>query len=1320
MIIDFEDIKLDSYGRLERPTLFIHTLDGKTICPVSNFFNLDCEFRFNDVSEISFDVPEKYIDGVDLIRNDSYDEVRGMRVLRMEPFGSFIILNPEIKDDGVCKVKSCKCYSLEYELNYKNLPSLDSTYMFYDPTGESDNTIIGIILEKIPNWKIGHIDATVATRYRTFDTNGESIYQFMMNTLQSSYSCVFSFDTDNRTINVYDADNAVKNVPLFLSNKNLISQLEAEELSDEIVTCLSVYGANDVSIISVNPNGTDRIYNLDYFIKTGDISKDLADKWNQWKRDNEVYQSVSSNLTSQLYIARTLYNNYSAQMEEKFMKPFTAYKHNLETLQTESKKGGDISDQIAECEKKIAELQVNIDEQQVLLDTQYDKIENIVKSIDTVRQFCAFERYFTHEELNTLNLYFKEDSIQEATYVISYVNDEASLCTEITADNPVQIQITNADLYRNDEYSQLTDEELGQMNLNGSELNELQEILDGITAEHLGAYFFKINSGNIKVVDTNETFDVFGTITNSTLSCSKEPNENNHYNCVISFYINDSKMSNGELDGVTNVLYVVSGEMEEFVYNNEINSSNSDTMSFKLLAGTQTLTYDSTIYQRQNTIQDLYDYGVQTLNKLAYPSYDFSIDSANFMALPEFEHLKKEIKLGRSMNIEFKDGVFLQPVFIGLNMSFDNPESFSLEFSNKFNSNNPEFPLADVIGKTAQSASNLDANKFSYSAFTNSNIQNDVEELITSALDLSKKSIINSNNQSMLIDQSGIHLRKLVDAANNKFDPCEVRLINNQIVFTDDSWETAGLAIGKLTSIVDSVERDFMGVVAQSLIGQVIVGNKLTIEATGMDQVTGQPNVTHFRVDGSGAYLGNASFAIQGKPIDGVEGNKLMFDPNYGLIAGDNTIFDIKSDGVHPNYIDENGDLIYDKTGVMPSGSSLFFDIDSGRLSLRGDIYAENGYFKGRVEATEGFFNGSLNIGDGQFVVDQNGKMTAKDINIADGAKVSGLEVGKNVTMGSDAKISWGQLSDADARVTQITKNTLLTESVTATNLTVTGGTIKLNTDEENYSFIELSYKAPNSNTTRRMKLSANGISIADYADNSTLGITQLHMLGDSMYLKGLTCNDRISANGGITSGSSITPVTGNTYSCGSSSSPWSTVYTGNVEADFMNIRSIVASGTIRADYFGTSSNYATLVHTNNVCIHTSTTTSHAHCGFSSNGYLQEYADNSSKRFKHNITDMSSELIDRIHGLYNLKVKEWIYNDDYIDSEDQLYRTKTFGLIAEDVHEVIPDIIVKDKNGDVKTYRDRHLINAILVLVQEQKKEIDELRLEIKKIKGEN
>ena len=150
----------------------------------------------------------------------------------------------------------------------------------------------------------------------------------------------------------------------------------------------------------------------------------------------------------------------------------------------------------------------------------------------------------------------------------------------------------------------------------------------------------------------------------------------------------------------------------------------------------------------------------------------------------------------------------------------------------------------------------------------------------------------------------------------------------------------------------------------------------------------------------------------------------------------------------------------------------------------------------------------------------------------------------------------------------------------------------------------------------------------------------------------------------------------------------------------------------IYPNYVGSSSDYPTMVHSNNFCVHTSTTTSNAYCGFNTLGYLQEYSG-SSKRYKHGFHSLSEDLKDKFRKLYDLEVKSWTYNDDYLSEEDELYQTETYGLIAEDVSEVLPEAVVHDKEGNPNNYRDRHILNAMLVLLQEQKKQIDSLESRI-------
>jgi hypothetical protein len=152
------------------------------------------------------------------------------------------------------------------------------------------------------------------------------------------------------------------------------------------------------------------------------------------------------------------------------------------------------------------------------------------------------------------------------------------------------------------------------------------------------------------------------------------------------------------------------------------------------------------------------------------------------------------------------------------------------------------------------------------------------------------------------------------------------------------------------------------------------------------------------------------------------------------------------------------------------------------------------------------------------------------------------------------------------------------------------------------------------------------------------------------------------------------------------------------------------SAGTV-ASYIGDKQNLFQLIYANNFYVGTTTTTSNAYCGFSASNYLQKYSG-SSQRHKHNIHSLNDDLKKRFEKLYDLEVKNWTYNDDYIDPEDQLYQTETFGLIAEDIASILPEMVVYD-NGEIDNYRDRHLMNAMLYLIQEQKKMIDSLEQRI-------
>lgn len=117
------------------------------------------------------------------------------------------------------------------------------------------------------------VDNSLIGKYRTYEVSDENLYNFIKNTLQQSYSCIFDFDTYNRVINVKDVSSTVPTNPLYISLDNLAKEITIEEDTESIITRLDVNGAEGVDIRDVNPTGNNKIINLDYYMTTDNFDQ---------------------------------------------------------------------------------------------------------------------------------------------------------------------------------------------------------------------------------------------------------------------------------------------------------------------------------------------------------------------------------------------------------------------------------------------------------------------------------------------------------------------------------------------------------------------------------------------------------------------------------------------------------------------------------------------------------------------------------------------------------------------------------------------------------------------------------------------------------------------------------------------------------------------------------------------------------------------------------------------------------------------------------------------------------------------------------------
>ena len=93
---------------------------------------------------------------------------------------------------------------------------------------------------------------------------------------------------------------------------------------------------------------------------------------------------------------------------------------------------------------------------------------------------------------------------------------------------------------------------------------------------------------------------------------------------------------------------------------------------------------------------------------------------------------------------------------------------------------------------------------------------------------------------------------------------------------------------------------------------------------------------------------------------------------------------------------------------------------------------------------------------------------------------------------------------------------------------------------------------------------------------------------------------------------------------------------------------------------------------------------------------------NSSRRFKEDIQDMG----DASANLMRLRPVTYRYKQPYVDGSQPL----DYGLIAEEVAEVYPDLVVRNKDGEVETVQYHKLTPMLLNEVQKQRHELAEAK----------
>ena len=239
---------------------------------------------------------------------------------------------------------------------------------FYWPTNP-ELSLLHLVFDHIPEWKIGHVDKQLWYQERTFSEDRTAVYDFLYNTAADTLDFVMVWDSingvvhffkaeeDGVTVNTYVQTNMYKenvvyyiddkgtkpeeqptkeqvesgqyyinigtdvetqwDTDVFISKENLAESISISYSTDDIKTKLKITGSDNLDVRDVNL-GQNYILNLDFYHKIDWMGPDLWDRYHTYKNALVGYTAEYKKLVSAWSAA---YNEYSDLMNNVPVEP---------------------------------------------------------------------------------------------------------------------------------------------------------------------------------------------------------------------------------------------------------------------------------------------------------------------------------------------------------------------------------------------------------------------------------------------------------------------------------------------------------------------------------------------------------------------------------------------------------------------------------------------------------------------------------------------------------------------------------------------------------------------------------------------------------------------------------------------------------------------------------------------------------------------------------------------------------------------------------------------------------------------------------------
>lgn len=845
---------------------------------------------------------------------------------------------------------------------------------FWDREHPEFSLLTRILKDKAPHYTVKHVDDSLADLQRSFSIDGTSIYDWLTGECSEQFDCIFEFDSSDRSISVYDLFSVCRNdscsyylengkryrknfldfcpkcgsrnitsyghdTNIIIDKNNLTEEVQLSTDVDSIKNTFRLVAGDDsmtAAVTALNPNGSQYLY---YFAdeSLSDMSPQLVQKIHDYEALQESYRDEYEQLTEDHY--NLLDNIY--YLDHTKMPVYEKADLNAQTELDAIISNGitSIGVETFDINKVTNSFNVNNAERavksyaSVSVRTGYFKVEVISDTTFGTNGYNSS----THKWRGKIKItsYSTSTKINNGTHTEEYDVAESSMLTISFFSSKANPTSYEQFLNQRCEIALATD------NKNQKDLNVFRILKPDITVAYFTSKLNDYCRQRLKgfkesieaCIDVMLSYGITGADNNSDDLKRAHTNVYTPYKQKLDAL--EAKISEldeiiGDKEATDNVsLY---GQLNnKNMRMNEIHS----ILNFENYLG-ETLYHEFCSYRREDTYQNdnfVSDWYVESENTAeifkaakefielaneqirvsANYQHSISTNLYNLLIMPEFASITNNFELGNFIRVRVEDEIYRLRL-IHYEVDFSDLSTLNTEFSDMTKTGNSLNDVRSILDSAQQMATSFGytAKQAEKGTFANNTLEQFRKEGLESAL----YNVKNNTNEEVTLDHNGITAKAWDDITESYLDK-QLRITHNIMVFTEDNWKTAKMAMGNFNYY---------------------------------DAVVGRWK------EGYGV---NADFVVSGY----IQGTDIVGGNIYSPIIGSGV-----NAGKHMTHIDlEKGEL---KMGLDPTGATnqytVTYEPDNNKFTVRGGTI-EGGTIIGAEYRTS----------NNAFTVSSNGYLTA-------------------------------------------------------------------------------------------------------------------------------------------------------------------------------------------------------------------------------------------------------------------------------------------------------------------------------------------------------